>query len=74
MPTVDYLDNKQGLAGLQSMRSPHLWICDREPCHASSKRYQVLLELQPELRKLVAVNRETAPPHALQSRDPCHTA
>lgn len=56
------------------MHSPHLWICDREPCHASGKGYQVLLELQPELRKLVAVNRETAPPHALQSKDPCHVA
>ena len=56
------------------MRNPHLWICDREPCHASSKGYQVLLELQPELRKLVVVNRETAPLQALQSRNPCHVA
>ena len=48
------------------VRGPGLWVCDRQPGHAPSKRNQVLPELEPQLRKLVAVHWEAAPSQALQ--------
>lgn len=46
----------------------YLGVCDRQSGHASSKRDKILLELQPQFGKLVAVHRKAAPPQALHTQ------
>ena len=46
---------------------PHyLGVCNRQPCHASRKRYQILLEFQSELGELMAFHGKAAPSQTLE--------